>query len=306
MGFGAIAQYAEQFTADYVEKETGIRGELMTGLAREFAKNAPRSLNYVGNALEQRQSGVNDTRTIACVSALCGCIDSKGGELLTKKMPLPDLTLDDKEPLISQNPIGAEQYPVLYDLRKECHSMTGIDAMLTGKPYPLKALLISGGNPVLTNPNSNKVLRALAELDLLVVRDLFMSETAQLAHYFLPAASFLERTETVVHSALQRIGLRRRLFSILNCQTEYEFWSCLARKTGCQEYFPWENDEDVTRWLLSDAEISYYYIRKDSMFRTPQQIPIHHIIHYPLSIPIHKFLSILSIQIPIHQIPIHY
>lgn len=257
VGFEEIARYANQFTVDYVEKETGVCGESMIDLTREFAKSAPRSLNYVGNGLEHHENGVNHARSIACISALCGCIDRKGGELLVKRMALPDLTLYDQKPLQDLEPIGAEHYPVLYNFRKECHSMSGIDTMLTGKPYPLKALLLTGGNPALTNPNSNKVQKALKCLDLLVVRDLFMSETAQLAHYFLPAASFLERSEIVFHGALQRVGLRRKMLSIPNCQTDYEFWACLSKRLGCGDFFPWENDEHVTQWLLSNAKISY-------------------------------------------------
>lgn len=257
VGFEEIAQYANQFTPDYVEKETGVCGESMIKLAREFARSAPRSLNYVGNGLEHHENGVNHARAIACISALCGCIDRKGGELLVKEMALPNLIPHDKKLLDSQNPIGKKQFPVLYNLRRECHSMTGIDTMITGKPYPLKALLLTGGNPALTNPNSNKVQKALKNLDLLVVRDLFISETAQIADYFLPAASFLERSEIVFHSALQRVALRRKILSIPNCQTEYEFWSSLSKKLGCGDFFLWENDQHVTQWLLSNGEITY-------------------------------------------------
>lgn len=263
VGFNKIARYAEQFTPDFVGKETDVCPEVIINLAREFVKNAPQSLNYIGNGLEHHENGVNNTRAIACISALCGCIDRKGGELLVKSLVLPDLTLYDTKPLDFLNPIGAEQYPVLYNLRKECHSMTGIDTMLSGKPYPLKALILSGGNPALTNPNSKKVEKALRYLDLLVVRDLFMSETAQLAHYFLPAASFLEQSEIVFHSALQRVALRRKMLSIPNCQTEYEFWSNLSKRLGCEGFFPWKNDEDVCQWLLSNEEIPYHKLKEN-------------------------------------------
>jgi anaerobic selenocysteine-containing dehydrogenase len=82
---------------------------------------------------------------------------------------------------------------VLYDIRKECHSMTAMDYMLGNGEYPLKGLIVTAANPTVTNPNTRKVEKALKALDLLVVNDLFMTQTAQLAHYVLPAASFLER-----------------------------------------------------------------------------------------------------------------
>ena len=57
--------------------------------------------------------------------------------------------------------------------------MTAIEAILRDDPYPLRAMIVTGANPALTNPNSARVLRALEALDLLVVRDLFMTETAR-------------------------------------------------------------------------------------------------------------------------------
>lgn len=64
------------------------------------------------------------------------------------------------------------------------------DAALEGK---LKALWIIGEDVVQTDPNTQKVMRALQATDLLVVQELFMTETAKLADVILPGASFLEK-----------------------------------------------------------------------------------------------------------------
>ena len=89
--------------------------------------------------------------------------------------------------------------------------MTAMGAILEGVPYPLRAMIMTGANPALTNPNTTRVREALTALDLLVVRDLFMSESAELAHYVLPAASFLERTELHAHAKRQVVTLTRRI-----------------------------------------------------------------------------------------------
>jgi formate dehydrogenase major subunit len=67
------------------------------------------------------------------------------------------------------------------------------DAALEGK---LKALWIIGEDVVQTDPNTQKVMRALQSIDLLVVQELFMTETAKLADVILPGASFLEKSGT--------------------------------------------------------------------------------------------------------------
>ena len=81
-------------------------------------------------------------------------------------------------------------------------SMTfGVERVLSGRwsvfrivfPNVIKALIVTGGNPVVSLPDSNAFREALKKLDLLVVHDLFMTETAELAHYVLPACTHLEK-----------------------------------------------------------------------------------------------------------------
>ncbi len=81
------------------------------------------------------------------------------------------------------------------EFRAEAQANLIPEAILTGRPYPVKAMIIVGANPVLTFPNAQKTERALRELDFLVVMDLFITETAELADLVLPAVTFLERTE---------------------------------------------------------------------------------------------------------------
>jgi formate dehydrogenase major subunit len=67
------------------------------------------------------------------------------------------------------------------------------DAAIDGK---FKALWLMGEDNVQTDPNTNHVKEAMNNLDLLVVQELFMTETAKMAHVILPAASFLEKSGT--------------------------------------------------------------------------------------------------------------
>ncbi|HBI27314.1 MAG TPA: dehydrogenase, partial [Peptococcaceae bacterium] len=147
-------------------------------------------------------------------------------------------------------PIGAEEYPVFYDQRREGHSITAMDAMLEGRPYPLRGLILTGANPMLTNPNADKVEKALKSLDLFVVRDLFMTDTARLADYILPGASFLEKSEVIRGGIPQSISLTKKVLEFDSCQNEYQFWSCLADKVGIGQYFPWKNEDELNRWVI--------------------------------------------------------
>ena len=172
------------------------------------------------------------------------------------------LTLYDELPLFEEKPIGADKFPVLYQFRKECHTMLAMDYMLGKGEYPLRGLIITGANPVLTNPNSKKVVEAFSSLDLLVVRELFLTETAKLAHYILPAASFLERSELHYHANYQMVTLTQKVLDIPGVQDEYTFWSDLSRGLGFEKYFPWKNEEEVNRWILEPTEITLDEVKK--------------------------------------------
>jgi len=221
-----------------------------------MATAAPRVAIYVGNGLEHHENGVNNIRAIAMLDAILGALDKKGGNLFKGGIPLRELTLYDEVPLKHLGPLGADRFPVLYDLREECHTMTAMGAILDDEPYPLRAMIVTGANPALTNPNSTRVRKAFEALDLLVVRDLFMSETAALADYVLPAASFLERTELHAHAKHQIVTLTRQILSLPDVQGEYEFWRDLAARLGIAEYFPWEDETALNRWLLEPTGLT--------------------------------------------------
>jgi len=72
----------------------------------------------------------------------------------------------------------------------------------------IKAIYIMGENPMLSDPNLNHVRQALEQVEFLVVQDIFMNETAEMAHIVLPAASFAEKSGTFT-STERRVQLIR-------------------------------------------------------------------------------------------------
>lgn len=258
VGFEEAAEYAGRCTPEWASRITGLSEQEILTCAEMIAEGRPEVVNYLGVSLEHQENGVDTMRAIAGLGGLAGALDRKGGDFWPETMGLNSLTLYDELPLKDVWPVGAEEYPVLYDFYRECNTMKGMDAMLGKGPYPLKALLICGGNPVNTNPNVEKVKRAFRALDLLVVRDLFMTETAAMADYVLPAASFLERSEVHTYPQHQWAALSRRVFTIPEVVDEYSFWRDLSHRLGIGErYFPWKNEDEVNRWLLAPTNLSH-------------------------------------------------
>jgi anaerobic selenocysteine-containing dehydrogenase len=167
--------------------------------------------------------------------------------------------------MLKERPLGADRYPVFHDAMPptmgEGQSMALYDALLTGEPYPIKALIVSASNILLTWPNSNKLKNALDKLDFMVVMDQFMTETAKMADIVLPAATFLESDELSVVYWIsygeQYFSLRNKVVEVDECWPDWKFWFELARKMGYGEYFPWRDMAEMIEYLLEPAGISF-------------------------------------------------
>ncbi|MFZ3044979.1 MAG: molybdopterin-dependent oxidoreductase [Desulfatirhabdiaceae bacterium] len=257
IGMEKIVAYAESFTPQVVETMTGVYADVVIQMAELINKHRPKVSLYVGAGLEHHENGVNNIRALAILSCLCGALDIACGFGWPETLDRHSLTLYDELPLEKEKPIGADLFPVLYDIRKECHTMTAMDYMLGRGQYPLKGLIITAANPAVTNPNTRKVEEAFSSLDLLVVNDLFMTRTARLAHYILPAASYLERSEIHINHKFQRVYLTTRVAEIPGVYDEYRLWKDLAWRLGFGErYFSWEDETAVNRYILEPSGIS--------------------------------------------------
>jgi formate dehydrogenase major subunit len=82
--------------------------------------------------------------------------------------------------------------------------------MRAAKDKQVRGMYVMGENPFLSDPNINKVRDALAQLDFLVVQDIFLTETAEFADVILPASSYFEKTGTYTNTD-RRVQLGRPL-----------------------------------------------------------------------------------------------
>lgn len=249
VGYDKVEEYAQEFTPERVTEITGVPEETIMRIADEIAAARPRLASWAGCGLEHHVNGVNNIRTITMIDALAGATDRKGGMRIPMGFGLPELTLYKEKPLMELGPIGAERFPVLYEMRQECHTGMLMDQIISGKPYPFKGLVMTAANPVLTNANSAKVRKALSSLELLAVKDLFITETAAMADYIIPAASYLEREEMFFNGSLRAAFITGKYIDN-GLQTEYEFMKGLAERMGAGEYFPWKDDHELNEWLL--------------------------------------------------------
>ncbi|WP_425583919.1 molybdopterin oxidoreductase family protein [Terrabacter aeriphilus] len=101
-----------------------------------------------------------------------------------------------------------------------------------------RVLLVHGSNPVVSAPDARTVARRLAALDLLVVSDFVLSETAAVADVVLPVLQWAEEEGTLTNLEGRVLRRRRALTAPEGCRSELDVWSELAARIGCRTAFP--------------------------------------------------------------------
>jgi len=268
IGFDKLAKHVKQYPPERVEGIAGVPADKIKGLARIFAHAESASIIQGICSLDQHINGLQTNRALAILQAVTGNVDVPGGWV---NVPFPRLgSLHIK---VDEDPIGAAEHPLFYRLwgRQSPYgqAMYLADAILDEKPYPIKALIVTGGNPALTLPDSGRIKKALDKLELLVVIDLFMTETAEMADIVLPACSFMERAGIgyiyAVTSSLPYLILRKRVIEPLGeCFPDWKFWCELGRKMGYGDLFPWQTDEEVVEYWLKPSGLTINQLTEEN------------------------------------------
>lgn len=261
VGMAELAEHVKEYSPECVQEITSISAEKIKEVARLFATTKPGCIVQGTNSLDQTSSGFQSSRGVAVLQAVTGNVDVAGGFIQTPRLRVNMLETTIK---LSEPPVGIEQYPIFYGVFGrdfgEGQTMVLMDSLLTGKPYPIHTMFISGSNPLLTWPNSAKVEKALSTLGFLVVMDQFMTKTARMAHLVLPAATYLERTELCDYYSLWGIPyvmMRKKILQYGQCRTDLEFWLDLAQRMGYKEYFPWSDDISLIDYILQPSGLTY-------------------------------------------------
>ena len=259
-GFDELVYHVKPYTPSWAEKITWISAEEIVKLARLFAGVKGASIFQGTCTQDQTANGTQNSRAFSILQAITGNINVPGGWVTS-----PPPRFGHPGYSAEGSPLGGNQYPLFVDLwgRKAPY---GIVTMVPESiPEKLKAFLVIGGNPLISMPDSNAFTRAFKKLDLLVVHDLFMTETARLAHYVLPACSHLEKwglayTYNVCH-CLPYLMLRKKCIEPLGeSWSEWRFLTELGRRLGLEENFSWQSEEEFVSFLAAPSGLSFDYL----------------------------------------------
>ncbi len=258
-GFGDLAKTLEKYTPEHVAGICGLANpQDIVGAARLMAGLKPMAL-YYAMGITQFVSGVNGVKSTANLQMLLGNLGVAGGGVNPLRGQSNVQGACDMGGL--PNVFPAYQPVTVEENRAKFAAAWGSGA-LPDKPGltlmemfnqaiagNIKALYVMGENPVLSDPDQHHVIEALEALDLFVVQDIFMTETARYADVVLPAYGFLEKAGTVTNTE-RRVQPMHRVLEPWG-QSKDDWWIIMqiARRLGAD-------------WDYKDAEAIFEEIRR--------------------------------------------
>ncbi len=235
--YSSFADSITECDPDWAEDITGVPASDIEEAARTFAK-AKRGGIYYTMGITQHTSGTDNVKALANLALLTGNLGKHGAGLNPLRgqnnvqgasdMGCVPVFLPGYQPVANDE--NRQRFEKLWGC--QLSSKPGLTAtemtpaMLEGK---IKAVWIMGENPVMSDPNADHARKALNKVDFLVVQDIFLTETAELADVVLPAASYAEKEGTFtnterrvqrVRQAVRPPGSARDDLSIINMVSE--------------------------------------------------------------------------------------
>jgi len=230
--FEAVRRTVKDYTPEKVEDITGIPAEDLRRAARIYAK-AERATILYAMGITQHTSGTDNVLSIANLAMLCGQVGrrSTGVNPLRGQNNVQGACDMGALPNVYPGYQRVDDFSIQDKFEKawgvslnSSIGMTVTQMMEAAGTGELRALYVMGENPMLTDPDINHVEKALKNLDLLVVQDIFPTETALVADVILPGVSFAEKTGTftnterrvqMVRKAIEPAGQSRQDFKII-------------------------------------------------------------------------------------------
>ena len=276
VGLDDLKKTVEKYTPEYVEKITGIQRDKLIEAARLYAQAPAASILYA-MGITQHTTGTDNVKSLANLAMLCGNVGIEGGgvnplrgqnnvqgacdmgalpNVYTGYQPVVDLAIRDR----MEKAWGVEKLP-------EKPGITVTEMMENAHEGKMKVLYIIGENPMISDPDLNHAKKSLENLDFLVVQDIFLTETAQMADVVLPAASFAEKEGTFVNTERKVQLIRKAVEPPGDAKEDWRIIADLSGRMGYPMNYGSAKDimEEIAGVTPSYCGINYGRLKSDGI-----------------------------------------
>lgn len=286
-GYEELREAVSAYTPERVEEISGIPADVLRKAARLYAESKPAAILYA-MGITQHTTGTDSVKSCANLAMLTGNIGIPGGGV---------------NPLRGQNNVQgacdlgglpnvypgyqAVTSPASRDKFEKAWGVAGLSnavgltvtAMIDGAcEGSTCALFVMGENPMLSDPDINHVRECLEQVPFLVVQDIFLTETAELADVVLPAASFAEKEGTFTGTDRRVQRVRKAIEPVGEAKADWEIVCLLAKRMGASG-FEFASAEEVMDEIAALTPIyggvSYQRLEKERSLQWPVPLADH-------------------------------
>jgi formate dehydrogenase alpha subunit len=269
-GVEAVRKAVKKYTPKYVEKITGVPADEIRRAALVYG-GAKRAAIIYAMGITQHTTGVDNVMTLANLAMMTGNIGKAGGGVNPLRGQnnvqgacdvgaLPDVypgyqSVADKEKRKFFEELWGRKLPALPGL-------TAVEMFESALRGDIKMMYIMGENPVLSEPDVKHTIKAIKNLDFLVVQDIFMTETAALADVVLPAAAFPEKRGTYTNTERRVQPIRKALNPPGEALSDWRIIGRIAEKCGHPMKYKSASDifEEIARAVPQYGGITYHRV----------------------------------------------
>jgi predicted molibdopterin-dependent oxidoreductase YjgC len=273
-GYAEYRESLQAFTPERVESLTGVPRAQLLEAARLYVSARPGALYYC-MGITQHTHGVDNVKACANLQLCTGNIGVEGGGVNPLRgqnnvqgacdMGALPVVFTGYQPV--GNAAAVEKFTKAWGVAVPSKPGLTLTEMIPACGDKIRALYVLGENPMLSDPNLHHVEESLRKLSLLVVQDIFLTETARLADVVLPGVCFAEKHGTVTNTE-RRVQLTQAALPPKGeARQDYAIIADLAERLG--QRFPRTPEalfEEIRALTPSYAGITYDRIRDVGLF----------------------------------------
>ncbi len=281
--YEALKENAREFSPERMAPLCGIPAETIREVARAYATSKG-SMILWGMGVSQHVHGTDNARCLIALTLMTGQVGKPGSGLHPLRgqnnvqgasdaglipMMFPDYKRVD-------NPENHARFEQLWNTKLDNKpGLTVVEIMDAACDGTIRGMYVMGENPAMSDPDSNHARKGLATLEMLVVQDIFLTETAYLADVVLPASAWPEKTGTVTNTD-RMVQLGRRALDMPG-DARQDLWIIqqMAKRLGLDWHYPGEESgvaavyEELRRAQNSVAGISWERLNRESCVTYP-------------------------------------
>src|SRR5690348_8961147 len=266
--FDALAATVADYPPERAEQISGVPADVIRRVARAWGE-ADAGIIFWGMGISQHTTGTDNARCLIAMCAITGNVGRTGSGLHPLRgqnnvqgasdmglipMFYPDYQKAD-DPDVRSRFEGLWDTPDLDPKR----GLTVTEIIGSALKGGVRGMYMLGENPFLSDPNINKVRKALSKLNFLVVQDIFLTETAEFADVILPASSYLEKDGTYTNTD-RRVQLGRKVLDPPGeARVDWEVVQDIANRVGLGWNYTSARDvfEEIVSVMRSYTNLSY-------------------------------------------------